>query len=813
MKIIIHFVIAAWLITLFYTESQGQISSTVSGGDWSEPLTWIGETVPGADDDVIINGPVAAPTTACQNLTVNTGGILFNAVSASTLTVNGNLINNGTIRNHLTSGYGFSINLYGNFTNNQVFDNEALYLYGTAHQYLTLLAGETISSNYLMSFKPGGKLEALTDIDLTNCMMNMNYDSLILQNGGRISVHGQSIWNVIAISSEGTSGTLQLWMDNNAYIKGCEFYNAELLGEIKCTTTSFSGYTVNSGILSNTQSYHNVHFNGPLENNGSIINDPVLTVGLSLYLKGDIVNNGTWECWYTWLNGSYDQHVTCLNNNPFACDYFYITNSTGSVYFDAENYFENVEIAFNGYDLYVSENAFLSVHDGFIQNGQLIGTGESSVIHGEGSFSVDAPFLQSLQLSDVAISGKFGLRSGITMNGTITNEATLQNDESSQSINVYGDLINNGNIRDEDFGVSTLTIYTTGDIYNNGFWTNNLTQLNGTVDQHITILNGHSIMGNNGYQSDIAIPPYQWIRNGYQLPPAGEYTGETSETIIFNIPVTPSSNYSILYCQTGGGPSRNIYFHAMDSQFSLDLKVFLEGPYDLSTHGMSTDLNSDNYIPFNQPFYPSTPYYNEDNPTWLYNGSESVTFIPSNAVDWVLVQLRDADLPENAGSSTMIGQQAAFVLNNGTIVGMDGVSQINFDLLISQNLYVVVFHRNHLAVISANALVESGGVYTYDFTTSANQALGGTNGHKELEPGVWGMVAGDGNGNGLIQNTDETAVWKTDLGQSGYKGGDFDMNGLVQNTDETNYWKVNLGSGGQTPVKGNQTGYKSQVPK
>ena len=75
------------------------------------------------------------------------------------------------------------------------------------------------------------------------------------------------------------------------------------------------------------------------------------------------------------------------------------------------------------------------------------------------------------------------------------------------------------------------------------------------------------------------------------------------------------------------------------------------------------------------------------------------------------------------------------------------------------------------------------------------------------------MVAGDGSGNGLIQNTDETAVWKVDLGQSGYKGGDFDMNGLVQNTDETNYWKVNLGAGGQTPDNASGKTFKSYIPE
>lgn len=220
-----------------------------------------------------------------------------------------------------------------------------------------------------------------------------------------------------------------------------------------------------------------------------------------------------------------------------------------------------------------------------------------------------------------------------------------------------------------------------------------------------------------------------------------------------------------------------------------------------------------NYLPLDQPYNPTLPYYNENNPVWFYTGTESVGSIPPYVVDWVIIQVRDADAPENAGSSSIIGQQAAFLLNNGSVVDLDGFSFPEVFSVISRNLYVVVFHRNHLGVISANPITDVGGIYSYNFTSGSGQAFGGINGHKQLEPGVWGMVAGDGNGNGLIQNTDETSVWKTDLGQSGYKGGDFNLNGLVQNTDETNYWKVNLGAGGQTPGKSNRTGYKSQVPE
>jgi hypothetical protein len=246
---------------------------------------------------------------------------------------------------------------------------------------------------------------------------------------------------------------------------------------------------------------------------------------------------------------------------------------------------------------------------------------------------------------------------------------------------------------------------------------------------------------------------------------------------------------------------------------SVDLKVFLEGPYNTSTNLMETTLNTQGYIPLDQPYNPTLPYYDVANPVWLYSGTEAVPSIPVDAVDWVIVQFRDADAPLNATSSTIIDEQVAFLLTDGSVVGLNGTDMLRLQETPVQNLYVVIFHRNHLGVISSSGLIETGGIYTFDFSTAAGQVLGGSNGHKELEAGIWGMVAGDGNGNGLIQNTDETAVWKTDLGQSGYKGGDFNLNGLVQNTDETNYWKVNLGAGGQTPGKSEDTGYKSQVPE
>ncbi|MCB2219166.1 MAG: PKD domain-containing protein [Bacteroidetes bacterium] len=290
--------------------------------------------------------------------------------------------------------------------------------------------------------------------------------------------------------------------------------------------------------------------------------------------------------------------------------------------------------------------------------------------------------------------------------------------------------------------------------------------------------------------------------------PSGIDPGNKRMRVFIKFGSTPTSCETFSY-----GQVEDYTIYVMPTDLVLDLAVMLEGPYNTSTNTMGTSLNTFGYIPTTQPYNPPIPYYDNTNPVWQYPGTESVASIPVNVVDWVVVELRDASSPASATSAAAIGTQAAFVLNNGAVVGLDGFSPLTFNASFTQNLYAVIFHRNHLGIISNTGLTLSGGTYSWDFTSASGQSYGGVNAVKELEPGVWGMIAADGNANGLVQNTDETAVWKNDLGASGYDGGDFDLNGLTQNTDETNLWKPNLGGGGQVPAKGNEIFYKSWVPE
>jgi len=164
---------------------------------------------------------------------------------------------------------------------------------------------------------------------------------------------------------------------------------------------------------------------------------------------------------------------------------------------------------------------------------------------------------------------------------------------------------------------------------------------------------------------------------------------------------------------------------AITLALTVDLTAFLEGPYAYGS--MDTNLLQGGVIPLSQPF---------NTAPWNYAGTESVSSFPQYTVDWVLIEIRDAADAASATSATVIDRQAAFVNYTGAIVASDGSSNLVLTGPVTQNLFVVIYHRNHLSVMSATALTESGGVYPYNFTTGEAQAYGGSSGHKEVGSGI-----------------------------------------------------------------------------
>jgi len=224
--------------------------------------------------------------------------------------------------------------------------------------------------------------------------------------------------------------------------------------------------------------------------------------------------------------------------------------------------------------------------------------------------------------------------------------------------------------------------------------------------------------------------------------------------------------------------------------FGVTLKAFLQGPYNGTE--MTTDLNTNGQLPLGQPF---------NTPPWNYAGTEQVAAIPNaSVVDWVLVELRETPGgASTATGATTVATRAGFILKNGDIVSIDGISPLSFDITVTANLYAVVYHRNHLPVLSSGALLLNGATYGWDFTTGSGQAFGGTNAQGEIGTGVWGLFSGDGDANLQVNNADKNDVWKPQSGSSGYKAGDFSLDGQVDNVDKNDFWKVNSGRSAQLP--------------
>jgi hypothetical protein len=221
----------------------------------------------------------------------------------------------------------------------------------------------------------------------------------------------------------------------------------------------------------------------------------------------------------------------------------------------------------------------------------------------------------------------------------------------------------------------------------------------------------------------------------------------------------------------------------------LDAKVFLEGCYNGSE--MNVSLNDLGVLPLNQP-YNTAP--------WNYTGTESVASLPSSdIVDWVLVEIRDTTSAELATPATRVERAAGFLFKNGQIRSTDGTSNLRFTQTISDSLFVVVWHRNHLGIISTHPVSEAGGIYTYDFSTSADQALGGTLAQKDLGSGVYGLFAGDIDASGTIDDSDKSVIWNTEAGNTGYLASDADLDGQTDNPDKNDIWLNNLTSQSQVP--------------
>ena len=230
---------------------------------------------------------------------------------------------------------------------------------------------------------------------------------------------------------------------------------------------------------------------------------------------------------------------------------------------------------------------------------------------------------------------------------------------------------------------------------------------------------------------------------------------------------------------------------------------------------MRTDLNALRILPgqtyndfFLGSFYtPAGQPYNMA--PWNYAGTEGNLFdsmgdvnfadadYPATVVDWVLVSLRtDPD-----GTGGPLCQAAALLHTDGHIEFVEQFDCCNLDL--TGSYYLVIEHRNHLIVISHEPVPVVNGTLTYDFRVQQSYIddpfnFGVFAGQKEILPGVYAMLAGNGNQTLTTEsdtdiNFDDRTYWETENGIiARYRAGDYNLNGDT-NFNDRRAWELNNG--------------------
>ncbi len=239
--------------------------------------------------------------------------------------------------------------------------------------------------------------------------------------------------------------------------------------------------------------------------------------------------------------------------------------------------------------------------------------------------------------------------------------------------------------------------------------------------------------------------------------------------------------------------------------YDLQLRVLLEGAYDTNEGAMHTKLSSQRRLLPGQtptsslatPTPLGQPYFNAP---WNYTGIEGADFTDSNysgtEVDWVLVGLR-TDIQK----ADEVSQAAGLLMKDGTI-RFPAECPIRTDE--SGPFYIVVEHRNHMGVMSAQAVSLTDRNILMDFTAQNSYTENNSGfGQIEVAPGIWAMIAGD-----LAQATDNFSYdinggdkieWADNNGNfDSYRTSDANLNGDTNGADKI-LWEINNGKSSRVP--------------
>ncbi len=293
------------------------------------------------------------------------------------------------------------------------------------------------------------------------------------------------------------------------------------------------------------------------------------------------------------------------------------------------------------------------------------------------------------------------------------------------------------------------------------------------------------------------------------------YQQETCRTSLISQTITLASGESVnvgnnTYTQAGiyqdiltnSEGCDSIIITEIDSYIDIVLKAFLEGTYDSASGEMTTVLNTRGILPGQTPTSPiatatpaGQPYHT---PPWNHSGTEGIDWTDNDYLgdetDWMLVSFRTG-----TAKNTEIAMTSAIVKKDGTL---HFPSRDVLAAGAADSVYIVIEHRNHIGVMTPQAVEITNGVLAYDFTLNDSYRDATGFGQKQLPTGEWAMFAGDASQLDMpsfdINGTDK-AIWSDNNGNFDYYSSpDFNLDGDVNGQDKS-FWFENNGISSRVP--------------
>lgn len=280
-----------------------------------------------------------------------------------------------------------------------------------------------------------------------------------------------------------------------------------------------------------------------------------------------------------------------------------------------------------------------------------------------------------------------------------------------------------------------------------------------------------------------------------------------AKSFILRTEIMPAGTLSALGLNSGDAVTASDHlpvtgdFIVPQVNIQISLRALLEGPYDSNTGMMHDSLRVQGLLPLLEP-YTALGFVQA-------NGGGGETIAPavltttgSNAiVDWVLVELRDAQLP-----STVIATRSALIQRDGDVVDVDGVSPVLFARP-PGSYHIALRHRNHLGVMTATAMPLSASSALIDLSTAATAVFSSGSAATKASGAVQLLWAGNVRRDGTLkytgQDNDRDPVLVKVGGTtpngvfSGYAVEDVNLDGLVKYTgagNDRDRILVNVGS-------------------